>query len=511
MGYNLLPWDHDQQFLVPPDIRDWLPADHEVHALLEAARLLDFSAFFARRRADGWGRGFYHPAMMALLLLYAYAQGERSSRRIERRCREDVALRVLCANQTPDHATIARFRVDHEAELTGLHTQVLGLCAQAGMVSLGLVALDSTKMAADASKNASRRYEKITQELQAMYAEAAAVDAVEDAAATEHEVGRLPRQLAERRRRRERFEQAARQIEAEVAAEQAAVDEVEARQQAREAEGNKRRGRPRKNPPERPEPQGRRANTTDPDSRMLRKPGGFVQGYSGQLLVSEDGITLAMAVTNEQNDHNWLHPMLDQAQANLAAAGIHDPVGVLVADNGYYTDDNVTAGDPHDPELLIATVASSRLARGVVEPDQVVHRSQVAQQMTERLTSEEGKALYARRGCTVEPQFGDNKHNKGFDRFSRRGRDACDAEWALHHVAKNLRHWARRRTVPAPGATPSGPNNADCVDGLRHRRDCDPSGLRKRYRRSRPVLHPRRTRPLHLDRHTSRQLPHKAI
>ena len=463
MGYNFLPWDHDQQYLLPPDLREWLPGDHEVWALLEAAELLDFSDFFARRRADGWGRAAYHPAMMALLLLYAYAQGERSSRKIERRCREDVALRVLCANQTPDHATIARFRADHADELKSLHTQVLALCAQAGLGSLGLVALDSTKLAADASAKASKRHEAITGELEQMYAEAAATDAAEDAAEQDGPgSGRMPRDLTEAARRRERFAQAKREIDAEVTAEQADFDAVQARQQAREAAGKKRRGRPPKQPPSRPSPEGRRANVVDPDSRLLRRPGGFVQGYSGQLLASADGIALAFDVDNKQNDQHQLHPMLDQAQANLTAAGL-DPsaIDVLLADAGYYSDDNITDANDDDPELLIATVASSKIAAGKVDPDDVNHRSEVARQMTERLTSDEGRELYARRACTIEPQFGDDKHNKGLIRFSRRGQAACQAEWALHHIAKNLQKWARRRTT----APPEGSGGADAGPG----------------------------------------------
>ena len=393
--------------------------------------------------------------MMALLLLYAYAQGERSSRQIERRCREDVAFRVLCANQMPDHATIARFRAEHEAELTSLHTQVLALCAQAGLGSLGLVALDSTKLAADASAKASKRYEVIVEELERMYAEAAATDAAEDAAEGEGRgSGRLPRDLAEAARRRERFAQAKREIDAQVAHEQAEFDQVEARQQAREAEGGSRRGRPPNKPRQRPSPEGRRANVVDPDSRPLRRPGGFVQGYTGQLLATEDGIALAFDVDNRKNDQHQLHPMLDQAQANPAAAGF-DPsaIGVLLADAGYYSDDNLTDANDGDPELLIATVASSKIAAGKVEPGQVRQRSKVARQMTERLTSEQGRQLYARRACTIEPQFGDDKHNKGFTRFSRRGQAACQAEWALHHIAKNLHKWARRRTTAPPNAS----------------------------------------------------------
>jgi transposase len=461
MGYNFLPWDHDQQYLLPPDIREWLPADHEVWALLEAASLLDFSDFFARRRADGWGRAAYHPAMMALLLLYAYAQGERSSRKIERRCREDVALRVLCANQTPDHATIARFRAEHADELKRLHTQVLTLCATAGLGSLGLVALDSTKLSADASKKASKRYEAIVGELERMYAEAAATDAAEDAGGDDQPGwGRLPRDLAEAERRRQRFERAKATIDADVAAEQADFDAVQQRQQAREAQGHKRRGRPPKSPPTRPTPEGRRANVVDPDSRLLRRPGGFVQGYSAQLLASEDGIALAFDVNAQQNDHHQLHPMLDQAQANLAKAGL-DPtaIKVLLADAGYYCDDNITTAQADDPELLIATIASSRIAAGKIEPGEVAHRSKVAREMTERLTSVEGRELYARRGCTIEPQFGDDKHNKGFTRFSRRGQAACQAEWALHNIAKNLQKWARRRTPASP--TGSGDGDLD--------------------------------------------------
>ena len=454
MGYNFLPWDHDQQYLLPPDLREWLPGDHEVWALLEAAELLDFTDFFARRRADGWGRAAYHPAMMALLLLYAYAQGERSSRKIERRCREDVALRVLCANQTPDHATIARFRADHEAELKGLHTQVLVLCAQAGLGSLGLVALDLTKLAADASAKASKRYEAITGELEQMYAEAAATDAAEDAAEQDGPgSGRMPRDLTEAARRRERFAQAKREIDAEVAAEQADFDAVQARQQAREAAGKKRRGRPPKQPPSRPSPEGRRANVVDPNSRLLRRPGGFVQGYSGQLLATEDGTALAFDA--EQNDAHQLHPMLDQAQAHLAAAGL-DPsqIKVLLADAGYYCDNNITDAEDDDPELLIATVASSKIAAGKTDPNDIAHRSEVARMMTERLTCDEGRQLYARRACMIEPQFGDDKHNKGFNRFSRRGQPACQAEWRCSTSPRTSRSGhgdapPRPRPVPA--------------------------------------------------------------
>ena len=199
---------------------------------------------------------------------------------------------------------------------------MLVLCAQVGLGSLGPRALDSTKLAADALTKASKRYEAIVEELEQMYAEAATVDAAEDVRAADDDEqpgeGRLPRQLADKGRRRARFEQAKAEIDAEVAAEQADFDAVEERQQARQAAGKKPRGRPPKQPPSRPSPEGRRANVVDPDSRLLRRPGGFIQGYSRQLLASADGIALAFDVDNKQNDAHQLHPMLDKGQANLA-------------------------------------------------------------------------------------------------------------------------------------------------------------------------------------------------
>jgi transposase len=165
MPQNFLSSDRDQPMLLPPDLRDWLDEDHLAWFVIEAVDELDLDAFYASYRADGHGRAAHEPKMMLTLLTYAYAVGERSSRGIERRCREDVAFRVICANQTPDHATIARFRVRHERALADLFGQVLGLCAEAGIVEVAVIAVDGSKFAAAASDGAIRNYEQIASEI----------------------------------------------------------------------------------------------------------------------------------------------------------------------------------------------------------------------------------------------------------------------------------------------------------------------------------------------------------
>src|ERR1700733_3756369 len=177
MAQNFVGADRDQVFLLPPSLRDWLPEDHLAWWVIDAVAAMDLAAFYARYRADGHGRPAYDPAVLVAVLLYAYAIGERSARRIERRCVEDVAFRVLAGNLAPDHVTICRFRAEHQDALAGLFGQVLGLCARAGMVQVGTLAVDGTRVAANASRDASVDYEQLAR---AILEEAAEVDAAED-------------------------------------------------------------------------------------------------------------------------------------------------------------------------------------------------------------------------------------------------------------------------------------------------------------------------------------------
>src|ERR671929_1156321 len=218
MPQNFLACDREQELLLPPSLREWLPESHLAWFVIDAVAQLDLSAFYASYRADGHGRAAHDPAMMVALLLYAYAIGERSSRAIERRCVEDVAFRVIAANRAPDHTTISRFRKRHAERLGALFVQVLAMCAKAGMVRVATVAVDGTKLAANAGISANRSYEKIRAEVERILAEADAVDAEEDQRFGDARGDELPAELADPVTRRERLERAKAELEAEQAA-----------------------------------------------------------------------------------------------------------------------------------------------------------------------------------------------------------------------------------------------------------------------------------------------------
>ena len=216
MGQNFIACDREQELLLPPSLREWLPEEHLAWFVLDAVEQMDLAAFFAAYRADGHGRAAHDPAMMVALLVYAYSIGERSSRRIERRCREDVAFRVICANQVPDHATVARFVVRHEHAIAGLFGEVLELCARAGLVKVGVVAVDGTKIAAAATHHATRSYEEIAKEI---LGEAARIDAAEDELYGEARGDELPEGLRTSGDRRKVLREAKQALDAERAAE----------------------------------------------------------------------------------------------------------------------------------------------------------------------------------------------------------------------------------------------------------------------------------------------------
>lgn len=452
MGYNFRPVERDQQYLLAPSLRDWLPADDLAWVVLEAVGQIDLSAIHARYRTDGWGAPAYDPAMMVGLLLYAYAQGERSSRQIEGRCRRDIAYRVISANQLPDHATIARFRADHEVALGELFGQILRLCAAAGLGSLGLVALDGTKIGAATSLRANRGADALDAEIARMLAEAAALDAAEDAAFGPDRRGdELPAELASPDRRLARFQEARRQL---------AEAEAEALRQERPADPTpdarvSRGGRP-------PGPRAKtlldrrigwtQRNPTDPDSRKMRNAGGWVQGYNGQAAVAEDGLVLAAELTQDANDIGQLEPMIEATEANLAAAGIERPIGTFLADAGYWSEANVSVVEEAGRRLLIAPrFPTTRASRGKFPTRARMHR---------RLATPSGRARYRRRGAIVEPVFGQIKEVRGIRRLSRRGRAACQSEWrvicATHNLLKLWRHKRNGSLTGPPGGSPTG-------------------------------------------------------
>src|SRR5271168_4608183 len=511
MAMNFLACDREQPFLMPPDPRDWLPEGHLAWFVLASVEEMDLSAFFAAYRRDGWGRAAFEPSMMVSLLLYAYARCERSSRGIECKCVEDVAYRVIAAQQKPDHATIARFRARHEDALAELFGSVLGLCREAGLVKVGVIAIDGTKVHANASHHSNLGYEQLSREI---LREAGELDAAEDelygdargdelpehlrtsegrrAALAEakrklerdreqnastksedageseaHEVkielasevivpriqGRdgwlleARRQLDEHRRREakpiahsraQRLLEAERRLQQDLAVERYANEAYEHyRAHGRDTQG-RRLGRSPK-PYEPPEIPAGKINTTDLDSRNVKTPRSYTQGYNAQAVVNEHQIVLAAEVTASSPDFGHLEPMVKATKRELEAIGVTEAPGVAVADSGYWNEeqmDHVVANE--HVQVLIPPDAGKRDT-----PRPGWHGGRYAS-MREALQSDYGGGLYRRRKAMVEPVFAQTKHNRRINQFQRRGRFAARSEWRLitatHKLLKLHRH-----------------------------------------------------------------------
>src|SRR6266496_3778296 len=453
MAYNFLGCDRDQPFLLPPDLRDWLPAGHLAWFILDVVDQLDLQPFYRQHRDDGHGHPAYDPKTLLGVLLYGYCLGVRSSRQLERRCHEDIAFRVLGANQTPDHVTIARFRVRHERALAGFLVESLKLCAAAGMVQVGTVALDGTKLAANAADKANRTQEKLEVEVTEILRQAAEADQREDRLFGEARGDELPPELASKADRLARLRQAKAQLEAEAAArEQAYQQRVAAHAAAAAAKGTTPRTLKRR-PQETPNPKAV-ANVTDPDSRFLHTRNGTVQGYNAQAVTTLHQLVVAAELTDEANDVHQLKPMLAATATTLAAASINDRPDALLADSGYWSIDNLTA-IPNAPELLIPPARHGRQGKPRKDGKPSESKSDgLRAAMKAKLASDDGKARYAKRRETVEPAFGQIKEQQGARRFLRRGMRACNAEWKLlcgtHNLLKLWRH-----TVTPPATRPA--------------------------------------------------------
>jgi transposase len=488
--------------LLPRDVREWLPADHLAWFVIDAVAEMDLSAFYAAYRADGHGRAAYEPSLMVALVLYAFATRVRSSRAIERHCRQDVAYRVITGNLVPDHATIARFICRHERALADLFGDVLGLCDRAGLVKPGVVSIDGTRIAGNASPEVNHTFDQIAREV---LAEVRATDEAEDEEFGAARGDELPEQLRTPEGRREFFRQAKREREREedsgstepeveleldannivgrgrggrdawlregkrqleqhrwenpdaiprgrpgrlrLAAERLQSDhDVECRSNAAyehyRATARDRLGRHLSRPPnpyESPDLPAGKVNTTDPDSRPIPIGFGFVQGYNAQAAVNEEQIVLAAEITNTSTDFSQLGPMVTATLDELERAGSDQRPETVAADAGYWNEqhmDDVVA-NKHIPVL----VAPDKGTRGT--PKRWLS-SKRASWMRSVLGSEHGHDRYRKRKQTVEPLFGDTKHNSGVYRFHRRGRTKVRLEWRLlmmtHNLTKAHRH-----------------------------------------------------------------------
>jgi len=426
----------DQLLLLPPDLREWLPPGHAAYFVLDVLDELDLSAIYASYDSSKGGRPGFDPRLMTGLLLYGYCQGVASSRKLEKATYESVPFRVLSANQHPDHDTIAEFRRRHLSALSGLFQQVLRLCQRSGLVRLGHVALDGTKLRANASKHKAMSYGRMKEKLPdleaqvaQLLAEAEAVDRAEDA---EYGQGRrgdeLPDELRFRQQRLEKIRQAKAALEDEARAEAQRKSEAKSADAEIAPEGSVE--------PAVPADKAQR-NFTDPDSRIMRDGAtkSFEQSYNCQAAVDDQAqVIVAVHVTQKANDKQQVKPLIEQLKANL---GTSKPRAIS-ADAGYFSEDNVKYLESESIEPYVAT---GRQKHGTVEPaprGRIPAGTTVRERMARKLRTKRGKREYAKRKGIVEPVFGQIKEVRGLRRFLLRGLEAVQAEWSLICTTHNL-------------------------------------------------------------------------
>ena len=435
-------YNPNQDFLLPPSLREWLPSDHLANFISDVVDTLDLSEITNAYDNSQGGQAPFHPVLMSKLLLYAYCVGVPSSRRIEKNTYEVIPFRVLSANQYPDHDTIAEFRKRHLVALSRIFLQVLLLCQKAGLVKLGHVALDGTKVKANASKHKAMSYEhmqKKADELEAeiarLLAEAEATDTAEDTRYGKGKRGdELPDELRYRERRLKKIQEAKRALE------------EEARQEAQAAQPAADKAKVGADVRVKPKAQ---RNFTDPDSRIMRDGAtkAFEQAFNGQVAVdSANQIIVAAGVTQECNDKQQVEPMVERMRANLGGACPK----LMTLDNGYYSDDNVEflrgAG-------IDAYIATGRVKHGEASPP--APRGRIPKGLTEKermarkLRTIKGRCTYARRKEIAEPVIGQIKEARGFRRFLLRGSGKVDAEWLLICLTHNLLKLFRWSWQPA--------------------------------------------------------------
>ena len=421
MAKTYRPYVPEQDLLLPPSLRDWLPEDHLAFFVSDLVDHLDLSAITAVYEDEERGYPPYHPVMLTKVLVYAYCVGVFSSRKIQHRLVEDIAFRVLAAGNAPDFRTIADFRKTHLPALKGFFEQVLGVARDLGTLRVGRVAIDGSKVKANASKHKAMSYDRLPKkrqqlraEVEALLAQAEAADAADDAEyGADRRGDELPAELQRRETRLQRIREATRALKARAKQEAAAKGE----------------------PPEtaKPDPNAQ-YNFTDPESRIMKGPDGFVQAYNVQVAVDERQLIVGQAVTQETNDKKQLLPMI----TTIASQSGLTPPQVL-ADAGYCSDANLTAIAATPIDAYISTRKQKHGERpGPCPRGPLPKTATLIDRMSRKLHRKVGAAVYARRKAIVEPVIGQIKHARGFRQFLLRGFEKVQGEWSLVCTTHNI-------------------------------------------------------------------------
>jgi transposase len=448
MAHDFRPYLLDQQRLFPTDPRDWLPSGHLALFLADVVAQLDLRPILSVYTRGRGPRG-YHPQMLLTVLLYGYCQGVFSSRRIAQACETDIAYRVLSGGELPDFRTLADFRKRHLPAMRKLFLEVLRLCREAGLVNLGHLSLDGSKYQANASKHKAMSYGRIQEvepkleaEVRELLERAEAVDREED---EEHGSGKRGDELPEELRRREirlakikaakerLAERAKQRVRDRLAAKGASAEEIA------EAEGKAE-----------PLPK-EQSNFTDPDSRIMKTKTGWVQGYNSQLAVDgESGVIVAEEVTSHSADSPRLGPMLDAVEASLTAIGVTTAARrpkVFSADAGYCSEANLESLEDRKIDAYVAT-GREKHHQASIDPKGKVRTPKRAL-MRAKLQTDQGRAIYSRRKCIVEPVHGLIKQARGFRQFLLRGLAKVSSEFTLVALTHNLLKLWRAQARPA--------------------------------------------------------------
>lgn len=433
MGTNFRPYQPNQMFLMPPCAKDWLPEGHLAFFISETVDRLDVSAFYRPYEGDGRRNSPFDPRMMVKILVYGYASGVRSSRKIAKKLHEDVAFRVLAAGNFPAHRTIAEFRQRHLREFEGLFVQVVQLAQEIGLLKLGTLAIDGSKVKANASKHKAMSYarmkeeeQRLREEIAKLLEQAAAVDAEEDRLYGEEKRGdELPEELRRREDRLAKIEAAQRRLEER----QAQEDRAKGRREGDERK-NPRGGRRFKR--DFGVPEGRaQDNFTDPDSRIMQSAEGFIQAYNTQIAVDENTqLIVATGLTQCAADNAELVPLMQEVERIAGQV----PEQVL-ADAGYKGEPNFEQLEQKGIEAYISLARERKASR---RPDD---RYPASQRMYDKLQSSTGRMSYRKRKGIVEPVYGWIKEIFGFRRFTLRGVEKVTPEWDLVCLATNLKRW----------------------------------------------------------------------
>jgi transposase len=426
-GYR--PYLPDQDLLLPPSLREWLPEDHLVYFVSDVVDQLDLSAMHAVYGEERRGQPPYDPRLMTKLLVYGYCTGVFSSRRIQKRLREDIPFKVLAAGNEPDFRTISDFRKIHIGTLPGLFEQVLEMALESGAIKLGRVSLDGTKVKANASKHKAMSYgrmkekqQQLREEVQQLLAQAEAADEEEDRRHGNQRGDELPEELRRRETRLAKIKMAKKVVE-QRAREKAAA----AGKSAEEAK--------RAKPDDKDQ-----YNFTDPESRIMKGGDGFVEGYNAQAAVEpERMLIVGQAVTEAANDKEQLQPMVEVIEQQARQR----PEGIL-ADSGYCSDRNLeyleSAGQPE--RTIEGFIATGKQKHGEhrlpAQRGPLPKGATRVERMQRKLRTKAGKAIYAARKCVVEPVFGQIKQARGFRQFLLRGKEKVKGEWALVCLTHNI-------------------------------------------------------------------------